>query len=261
MNIETLRNANYEKLSVNDREILQQIMTHQEAYQNYSSEQLALACHISRATLLRLCRKIGLSSFFDLKYLMKRQPTHEIAESYDFHTVCEDYHLLLHELEKISFQPVCERIHQAQTVYIYGTGNEQKSMAEELKRIFLSVGKCVIDLFDKGEVECLKASFQSDELFIIISLSGETQEGIDIIKSVQHCIHTVSLTRLQNNTISSLCEAQLYVATQKLNGITTESYELVGVFYALLDLLFVNYIAYLRQYHQEDKIGGDMDAC
>ena len=116
-----------------------------------------------------------------------------------------------------------------------------------MKRIFLSVNKCVIDLFDAGEVEFMKHVFNKTDLFIIISLSGETPEGIDIIKNIHPYIHTLSMTRLDNNTIATLCEQNLYVATQKLNSYHFAAYEVVGAFYALLDLLFVNYIEYQRR--------------
>lgn len=41
------------------------------------------------------------------------------------------------------------------------------------------MNKCVIDLFDLGEVEFMMGSFKSNDVFIIISLSGETKEGIE----------------------------------------------------------------------------------
>ena len=245
MKLETLVNAHYEELNSNDKAVLQQILMFQMEYQNLSCEQIAGACHISRATLLRLCRKIGLSSFSDLKYLLKENQMKNVREqTRDFHSVCENYHLLIDELTKIDFREVCERIAQAETIYIYGTGNEQKSLAEEFKRIFLSVGKCVIDVFDYGEAALIKEVFEPEDLFLIISLSGETKEGIRIIQMLKEQIHTLSLTRLANNTISSLCEHRLYVATQTLDQIQYDSYELVGVFYALLDLLFANYLEY-----------------
>lgn len=247
MNLETLINTYYDNLNSNDKKIIKQILSSQNDFKNFSSAQIAKACHISRATLLRLCRKIGLNSFSDLKYLLKEEPPFPTDSINDFHDICENYHLLIYDLKKIHFTPICERIFRAETIYIYGTGNEQKNLAQEFKKIFLSVGKCVIDLFDYGEIDFMKSTFQDSDLFIIISLSGETKAGIEIIKNIQGYLHTLSITRLQNNTISSLCEQNLYVSTQKLDAHQHSSYELVGVFYSLLDLLFINYIEYTRR--------------
>lgn len=243
MNLETLVTDYYGRLNENDRIVARKILDNQENYKNLTCEQMALACHISRATLLRLCRKIGLNSFSELKYLLRQNQRQMQGKStQSFQEVCATYHLLMDELKKISFQPVCERIDNAQTIYIYGTGNEQKSLALELKRMFLSVGKLVIDLFDYGEVDSMKESFQKNDVFIVISLSGETPEGIKIMQLIRERLHTVSLTRLENNTISTLSKYSLYTATQTLEGIQYTPYELVGVFYALIDLLFVNYL-------------------
>lgn len=245
MNLEALVNVHYNELNQNDKVLIRKILDFQDDYKNLSCEQMAKECHISRATLLRLCRKIGLSSFTDLKYMMKQNQKIRLTDKmYTFQEVCENYHLLINELEKISFKSVCEKIFNAETIYIYGTGNEQKSLALELKRIFLSVEKCVIDLFDYGEVELMRDSFQKDDLFIVISLSGETKEGVRILRMIRERIHTLSLTRLENNTMSSLSEDSLYAVTQMLEGIQYTPYELVGVFYALIDLLFVSYLDY-----------------
>lgn len=253
MNLETLVNTHYDNLNASDKKIIKQILSSQNDYQNLSSTEIAKECHISRATLLRLCRKIGLNSFSDLKYLLKEKPPFPTDSINDFHNICTNYHFLIDELKKISFTPVCERIFQAETIYIYGTGNEQKNLAQEFKRIFLSVGKCVIDLFDYGEIDFMKPTFQHSDLFIIISLSGETKEGIEIVKNIQDCLHTLSITRLENNTISSLCEQNLYASTQKLVTPQYSSYELVGVFYSLLDLLFIHYIEYTRRLSCKSK--------
>lgn len=247
MQLQALVNQNYDKLNDNDKHIIQQILSSQQTLRGFSCEQMAEACHVSRATLLRMCRKIGLSSFSDLKYLLKEESIHEVESNEDFHQVCTHYKRLIEEIQKISFQSICERIEQADTIYIYGTGNEQKNLAEEFKRIFLSVHVCVIDVFDKGEIQLLQATFQPQDLFIIISLSGETKEGIEILKDIKPYIHTCSLTRFNNNTIATLCEENLYVATQRLAMLHMASYEVVGAFYVLLDLLFMNFVEYRRR--------------
>lgn len=244
MKLEVAINQNFNKLNENDKLVMKQIVSSQIAFRNLSCEQMAGACHISRATLLRVCRKIGLQSFSELKYVLKENQIEDIQGKDDFTTITMNYQLLLDELKKISYQPICEKIDAASTIYIYGTGNEQKSLAQEFKKIFLTVGICVIDLFDAGEIELMKPSFEPNDIFIIVSLSGETKEGIAIIRSICDCIQTISITRLNSNTISSLCQQNLYVATRKLESEHATAYEVVGAFYALLDMLFMNYVEY-----------------
>lgn len=63
MNLETLVNQNYNILNENEHYIIKQILNNQKKYSQYSCEKIANECHVSRATLLRLCKKIGLNSF------------------------------------------------------------------------------------------------------------------------------------------------------------------------------------------------------
>lgn len=97
----------------------------------------------------------------------------------------------------------------------------------------------------------MKKAFQKTDVFVVISLSGETKAGIEILNSVLPTgIHTLSITRLQNNTISRMCRDNLYVATQTIQS--QVSYELVSGFYMLLDMLFLNYLEYIRGAEHED---------
>lgn len=244
--LEKLMNTYYDELNTSDKQILKTILANRLLLAQASCDEVAQACHVSRATLLRVCRKISLQSFSELKYLLKENDVEQHTHI-DFHNVCESYHLMIQDLNKISFTQICEKLYHADTIYIYGTGNEQKSIAQEFKRIFLTVEKCVIDLFDYGEIALMKDGFQKDDVFIIISLSGGNKEGIEVMKDMSSHIHTLSITRLQNNTISSLCEMNVYAATQRLDNKQYVSYEMVGIFYALLDMLFMKYLEYKKK--------------
>lgn len=248
MKIDRLVNDNYDKLTANDHEIFNYILKNQEACKEMSCEQLADNCHVSRTTLLRFCRKLELNSFAELKYLLKSSNT-EIYEdgNLDIDEACETYHKMIDEIRSHKYEEICSLIYNAETIYIYGTGNAQKSEAEEFKRIFLSVGKCVIDLFDLGEVQLVQKKFTNKDIFVMISLSGETLEGIKILKSIEATkINTLSITRFENNTIARMCKNNLYVSTKMLHGLQNISYEMTAAFYVLLDILFVHYLEYTK---------------
>ena len=149
---------------------------------------------------------------------------------------------------------ILEAIHEAGTIYLYGTGNEQKAIGEEFKRIFLMFGKCCIDLFDYGEVEYASRYFKSGDLFVAISLSGESENGIQVLRFVQ-CreIKTLSITRWTNNTMARMCRYNLYAGTRMISGGGEPGYEMVAAFYILLDMLSVNYLEYERKGHETGR--------
>lgn len=249
MKMDELINNNYDKLTQNEHQIFNYIINNQQECREMTCEQIADKCHVSRTTLLRFCRKLNLNSFAELKYVLKSVDSKVYENTnLDIEEASKTYHKIIDEIKEHEYINVCSLIYNAETIYIYGTGNAQKAEAEEFKRIFLSTGKCVIDLFDLGEVQLVQNKFTDKDLFVIISLSGETTEGIQILKTIESSkINTVSITRFENNTISRICKDNIYVSTKMLHGLQNLSYEMTAAFYVLLDILFVNYLEYIRE--------------
>lgn len=254
MRIEELLNEHYNRLTENDAEILKYISRNRKTAAELTSEELAKECHVSRTTLLRFCQKLELKSFAELKYLLKSQEDEKEAESgTDMEVICQSYHHIIDELKRYDYREVCRLIQKAETIYIYGTGNAQKAEADTFKLMFLSIGKCVMDLYDLGEIRLMENRFSEKDLFIVISLSGETGAGIEILKSVKSTnIHTLSITRFDNNSIARICDHNLYVETRMTHGYQNLNYEITAPFYVLLDILYVNYLDYIREDVHED---------
>lgn len=244
MKLNELINENYDRLTDNDRQILAYVVDYRQKAAGMGCELLAASCHVSKTTLLRFCKKLGLHSYSELRLLLKTAADSEtLPENMEISQICTNYHQMIEDIKNRDYKPICLKIRQAQNIYIYGTGNAQKAEAEEFKRIFLNVGKCVIDLFDLGEVGFTQSAFTPSDLFFIISLSGETKAGIDILRSIEETkIETVSITRWDNNTIARMCQNNLYVGTKTVHGYKNLSYEMTAAFYVLLDILFVNYL-------------------
>ncbi|MBM6819366.1 MULTISPECIES: MurR/RpiR family transcriptional regulator [Clostridium] len=249
MKIDELINNNYEKLTQNDHQIFDYISNNIEECKEMTCEQLADKCHVSRTTLLRFCRKVDLNSFAELKYILKSSDSSIYEDtSLDIGEACQTYHKMIDEIREHKYIDICSLIYNSEIIYIYGTGNAQKAEAEEFKRILLSAGKYVIDLFDLGEIQLMQKRFTNKDLFVIISLSGETKEGVNILKFIENTkINTLSITRFENNTIARMCKNNLYVSTKILYGLQNISYEMTAAFYVLLDILFVNYLEYIRE--------------
>lgn len=253
MKLEELINRYYDDLTANEHEMADYILKHQQDISGFTSEQLADLCHVSRASLLRFCKKLNLSAFAELKYLLKTSRQETDGKNLDLQHIAENYHVMIDELARGSYEEICALINRAQTIYLYGTGNEQKAVAEEFKRIFLTFGKCSVDLFDYGETEFAMKTFSEKDLLIIISLSGETEAGIRMLKLAEPSgIPLLSITRWKNNTISRLCGYNLYAGTKTLTGGKSLNYEIVAAFYVLLDILSVRYLEYTRRGLRED---------
>lgn len=250
MRIERLVDQHYDHLSANDRELLTCIFREREAACAMNSTQLAAFLHISRTTLVRLLKKLGIDTYAEFKLLLTQKENTAEAIQFDMPKIAKDYQFLIDELKKHDYTSVCQMLHEAGTIYLYGSGNEQKAVAEEFKRIFLILRKCCVCLFDLGEVEFARPRFSEHDLFVAISLSGEGPETLRVVRCAQAGgIRTLSITRWENNALARMCQESLYVGTRMIRQAVGQSYELVAAFYILLDILAVHYLDY--QSHQE----------
>lgn len=248
MKLEQLINIYFEDLSENDRLIWKYIKNNAEKCTSLSAEELANECNVSRATILRFAKKLSLNNFADLKLYMKMYHQElELKNNINLELICNNFHKVIEDFKKKDVSNICEKIYNAERIFIFGTGNAQKSEAHELKRIFLTAGKCFYELFDIGEVYLLSETFTNKDLMFIISLSGETESALQIAREVKVTdMPTISLTRLKDNSLAKLCDENLYVGTTFAQGIDNLNYETTTLFYILLEILFIKYLNYQK---------------
>lgn len=243
MRLEALINDHYNHLTPNDREIAGKILQNKQTARQLNSTRLSEFLNISRTTLVRFMKKLGISTYAEFKLLLAEEAWQQGTAVFDMKEIVADYHVMIDELKKHDYGRVCQMIRQAGTIYVYGSGNEQKVIAEEFKRIFLIFGKCCVDLFDLGEVEFARRRFRKNDLFLAISLSGEGKEALRVMECVRESeLQTVSLTRWANNSLARMCQENLYVGTKTVCQTGSPSYEMVAAFYILLDILAVQYL-------------------
>ena len=93
-----------------------------------TSIQLAAFLHVSRTTLVRLIKKLGIGTYAEFKLLLNRTENARQDQRFDMQTVVNDYHTVIEDLKKCNYENICKLIYDAKTVYLYGTGNEQKNL-------------------------------------------------------------------------------------------------------------------------------------
>lgn len=158
--------------------------------------------------------------------------------------------MLIENISKESYENICRLIYESDTIYLYGTGNEQKNICKELKKILMLVGKYSIELFDKGEINFKRDNFKKNDLFIIVSLSGESEEGVEILDLLSEKIKTLSITKLKYNPIANRCDYKIHIATREIDLVGDSPYEFVSLFYIFMDIFLYNYINYERSIYE-----------
>ena len=136
MKLDEIIDKNYDCLTSTDQLIVQEIRRDKEEIKNLNSIQTAKRLGISRTSLVRLMKKLGISSYAEFKLILKQEKEDNSHSKIEMNTIIQDYHNMIEELKNYDYSTVCQQIYDAQSIYLYGSGNEQKAIIEEFKRIY-----------------------------------------------------------------------------------------------------------------------------
>ncbi|WP_297134771.1 MurR/RpiR family transcriptional regulator [Terrisporobacter sp.] len=248
MKLEELINQHYDHLNENDFYIWNYISKHKKECEKLAIDQLAYKCNVSRTTILRFAQKISLKGYSELKLYLKLENQQAKESTNEIEMVCDTYFNVVKSIKEKDCTEIFEKMDSARNIYVYGVGMVQSSIKKELKRIFMSGGKILYDLSGYKESEFSLNTATSEDLFIIISVSGENQFIIDFASKLKvRNIPIISITRLKENTLSQISDYNLYISSvtfpKPING---TMYESVTSYFILIEILFLKYIEYKK---------------
>lgn len=249
MRIEELMNRYYGSLNENDRIICQYIKNNRDTCYRLSIDEFAQECHVSKSVLFRFAKKLSLPGFSELKVRLrweaqeKREPSGELLK-----TVTDSYHKMIDTVMQQDLHTLLEKIEGAERILVYGSGYAQARVASELKRVFLPCKKHIFHIHGYDMVAPLKRLAGDKDLVIIISLSGESSAVVDLAQDLRlRRIPTVSITGMRNNTLSSLCDEQLYIHSIPVPASYAMDYEISTPYFILIEILYLHYQDYLSR--------------
>lgn len=249
MKIDELMNRYYDKLNENDKLICKFIMNNKNSCYKFSIEEFARKCNVSTTTLFRFAQKISLPGFSELKARLRLEAENIRSEETDFLlNVTDSYHKMIEVIKERDCSSIFNKIHSAKRIIIYGSGYAQARVASEFKRIFLPTQKIIYDIHGHDVANSIINLAKADDFVIIISLSGESEEVIKLAEKLRLSgIGTLSITRMKNNTLASLCDENLYINSIELQVEENIGYEISTPYFILIELLFLKYQEYLSK--------------
>lgn len=250
MKLQELVNKHYNILNENDIYIWNYISNNKKECESLSIDNLAHKCNVSRTTILRFAQKISLKGYSELKLYLKLENQVINENDNKIKIVCNTYNELIKNISEKDCTDIFEKIDSARNIYIYGVGMVQSSIKKELKRIFMTSGKTFYDLSGYYESEISLNIANSNDLFIIISVSGENEFIIDFASKLKiKNIPIISITRLKNNTLSQMSDYNLYISSVTLNQDLSEvRYESITSYFILIEILFLKYMEYKKKW-------------
>lgn len=246
MRIEELLNAHFDQFSENEKHVCRYLANHYTECAQKSLEEFANCCNVSKTLLVRFAKKLGLSGYSELKARIKLERKESVRSTQGLLAdVTDSYHKMMDDLLKKNLTPLFEKLYGANRVFIYAAGDSQRSVAGEMKRIFLPAKEMIpLQGPDMGEVLCRIGT--PEDLVFMISLSGESEEAVRLAEALKvKAVPAVSITRLQNNTLASLCGENLYISSIRLPISFQLQYEIATPYFILIEFLFLSYQDYL----------------
>lgn len=265
------------EFSNSEKQLAKYILENGETVLQYSIQELAKNTYTSPATIVRLCKKLGLEGYsdFKIKYSAELQfdnsSTQRIDVNFPFKSSDNNrqiaYNIAALQQEAIAdtlklidfkqLDTIVTAIDKAQTIYIFGTGNSILA-GLSFQHKMMRIGKLVELKLVPGEQTFMPYIIRSEDLAIMISYSGETQEIINMAKVLKpRKIPMIGITSLGDNQLSKFCNHVLNTGSREKIFSKIAPFSSKTSIEYLLDILFS--CLFSLDYHQyiNNKISFD----
>lgn len=253
--------------SKSELKIAQFILDQPQEVLEMTAQQLATAADSSSASVIRLCKRLKVYGFPQLKIELsadlsggelsrKIQP--EVRQNEEIHSIKE--RLLLNaqsslaetvdELEESQINQLTQFVAQTRRLLVFGIGTSNL-VAQNIAQKWGSVGTLVIAFNHVNELLPVLANADKQDLLWIISNSGETPEAIHVAEiAKEQGVPIVTMTKKGSNTVSELGDVDIH---------TSQPIELPGKIAAtdslMLQLMAIDIIFYdFVSQHYESSI-------
>ena len=210
-------------------------------------------CHVSATTVIRFCKKVGMTGFSELKYRLveDKKEENKIYEVNDsrFSKMADKYlekiinaftetKILLSE-NKLKY--IIEFIKSANTISIYGVGstyliaNDLEIKLEKLKKHCKAYNDNQLMRFSAKNAD-------SNSLVIGITYSGLTSRVIDSLTiAKEQNAKTILLTSKKNIHFEDMFDVVVYISSSEIRDRVVNSTARLTMLY-MIDLIYYSYI-------------------
>ena len=260
MDLQDVVNANQHRFSGTEREILAFMLDNEEFVAEATISSLAHKTYTSTSSIIRLTKKLNFSGFAELKYFIKSSLTR--SEPYNprfIESGKEDILRTYDYLEHMELSKLIEKMHDARTIYCFGTGYAQRNAVQEFAKSMQVCGKFCHVIPARNEFESTMTSMTTNDLVILVSFSGQTENMREHVKMLDlRKIPMVAVTALGVNYMSSHAEYSLhYQSTPTQITGQRGPYNSFVALSVLLDYLVRRYIDHIETRNPQRRPGGN----
>lgn len=255
-----------------EQAVAEYILKQMEDIQRMSSEELARASYTSKATVIRLCKKLGVAGYPELKYqlvsemvqnirvnqLLNEEPITEKSSYQDIlDTLPKLYDKAITDtrlcLDKNVITRIFNRIKVASRIDIYGSGISY-ILAQSAAFKFATLGmECTA--YESVNAHYLSAAKKQRSVPFIITFTGANRSMIDVARYLKETTDTyvVGIVGRHNEEIRKFCDEVVEIPSRD----SLLSLKVVTSFTAttyVLDIFFSLYLALHYESHVQSSL-------
>jgi len=214
MKLDMLVNKYYGQLNDNDLYIWNYIIHHRKECERLSIDELALRCSVSRSTILRFSKRLGLKGYAKFKVFLRidnqKNDKNALTDN-----IFNHYIETLEQYRDYHYKEIVQSIYEA------------------------------IDVL--ADFEAYINLFGSNDVFIAISYAGENQRLLDYVYRLKaKGVIVVAIITNNDCTLSHVADYSLHVKTLPVMTNQGRREDLVGDYFILIDFIIANYIEYAK---------------
>ncbi|EEH98002.1 MurR/RpiR family transcriptional regulator [Clostridium tertium] len=223
----------FNKLTNSEQKVFTYIYANQQKVIKMKINDLAKETFTSKTVIINLSQKLGFEGFSDLKYYLKSNNSAD-----DDIKVLEDLQYGLKQniektfvvIEADLYKKISREVIEAKTVYVFARGTS-KAAGYYLNHLLLTLGVKCIFVKDYNLLTLVGNTLESDELVILISLSGNTEKILEVanIAKVKGS-RTIAITSFGNNELSKISDYTLHCVSNDTETKFNDSISRIGMF-------------------------------
>ncbi|HHX69532.1 MAG: MurR/RpiR family transcriptional regulator [Miniphocaeibacter sp.] len=183
-----LDNQILKNLTKKENEILNYVYNHSEIVSRMSIQDFSLKMNTSTATIIRFCKKLNLSGFSELKYILKEQNTSEynnlelyIQPETIIKNLSQDIENTALLIKEDNIKQTIYEIKSTKSIHLYGSGLSGQVL-DHIEYLLLSVGRQKVYRYETNYLGLKMAkTLKEDDILIAISSSGKFAPMIKIV--------------------------------------------------------------------------------
>ena len=245
-------NAHLRELSEADRCSWRYIEGNRTAASRASIHELARACAVSSASVVRFAQKLGFDGFGEMKAIMRMESSESAMPAHDVRAgLGSFYDQTWRELMRRDYTGASRLIREAHRVFAYASGYVQTNVMQEMKRLFVYDNIFIYEIAGREEFYSVYQAAGPDDLFIFVSLSGESERVVEFAEKLNlKGVPILSITQMWHNALASRSTENLYVTPAEFGLPENEArlqFKSMLAYFLLLEIWYVNYRLYVQE--------------